>query len=43
MTLKEAARWSGISHSTLLYRLDNGCPPEQLFDPPNPANRYTTS
>lgn len=43
MTATEAARWSGVPQTTLLYRLDNGCPPEQLFSPPNPANVFSTS
>lgn len=37
------SRKTGISRSTLYYRLRNGCPLDKLTVPPSPANRYSTS
>ena len=42
MTVKELSEKSGIKYTTLLYRLDHGCPLEKLIDEPDVANRFTT-
>lgn len=42
MPLKEMAELTGIGYTTLLYRLDHGCPSERLADAPDTANRFTT-
>lgn len=34
------AEITGVPHSTLLYRLSNGCPLAHLFDKPDPGQRY---
>lgn len=43
MTAAQAADVYGIGRGTLLYRIQNGCPQEHLFDPPDVANRFSTS
>lgn len=42
MTVKELSEKSGIKYTTLLYRLDHGCPLERLIDEPDLTNRFTT-
>jgi hypothetical protein len=42
MTVSQAAVEFGIGRTTILYRLQVGCPQERLFDRPNYANRFTT-
>lgn len=42
MPLSEASRVFGIGYTTLLYRLEHGCPPEKLFSAPDARNRFTT-
>lgn len=42
MLVSEAAELSGIGVTTLLYRVNNNCPVEALFSPPDPTNRFTT-
>ena len=39
---KELSEITGIGYTTLLYRLDHGCPLEHLTDTPGPTNRFTT-
>ena len=41
--LKELSETSGIRYTTLLYRLDHGCPLEDLLTPPDTRNRFSTS
>ena len=43
ITVAEAAEKSGIGVTTLLYRLDHGCPPNRLFVKPDVRNRFSTS
>ena len=40
--LKELSEITSIGYTTLLYRLDHGCPLEHLTDTPDPTNRFTT-
>lgn len=40
--LKELAEQTGIGYTTLLYRLDHGCPLERLTCDPDTTNRFTT-
>lgn len=42
LPLWRAAEISGIGHTTLYHRFQVGCPPEKMFDKPDPKNRYTT-
>ena len=43
ITVAEASEKSGIGVTTLLYRIDNGCPNDMLFATPDVTNRFTTS
>ena len=43
MTVAEASERSGIGVTTLLYRMQNGCPADLLFSRPDVTNRFTTS
>ena len=40
--LPQVVKEYGIGATTLLYRLNNGCPKERLLDPPKFSNRYST-
>jgi hypothetical protein len=42
MTVSQAAEFSGIGVTTLLYRVQHNVPTERLFDKPNFHNRFTT-
>ena len=42
MPVKRLSELSGIKYTTLLYRLDHGCPPEKLIDEPDTTRRFTT-
>lgn len=39
----ELAERSGVRYTTLLYRLDHGCPSDRLLDAPDTTRRFTTS
>lgn len=40
--VKQLAEQTGIGYTTLLYRLEHGCPSDRLTDTPDPSNRFTT-
>lgn len=40
--LTDWEKLTGIGKTTLLYRLDHGCPKEHLFDPPDVSRKFTT-
>lgn len=40
--LMALAQTTGIGYTTLLYRLDHGCPLDKLTAPPDTRNRFTT-
>lgn len=42
VTVKSLSELSGIKYTTLLYRLNHGCPPERLLEEPDTARRFTT-
>lgn len=42
MLLIEAAELSGLGVTTLIYRMENGCPINRLFDPPDYGRRFST-
>ena len=42
MTVSELAERSGVRYTTLLYRLDHGCPSDRLLDAPDTTRRFTT-
>ena len=41
---KNATDWTGYqySYTTLLYRLDHGCPSDRLLDAPDTTRQFTT-
>lgn len=41
INIAEASRKSGIGKTTLLYRLDHGCPPERMFSKPDFRNNFS--
>ena len=42
LTVKSLSELSGIKYTTLLYRLNHGCPSERLLEEPDTTRRFTT-